>query len=156
MWPKEKPETFLNRVLCLHKIEMLWQCNTGNHKTVPWKPLLKQLNQTVLHGINLEFQLMPIICYQLRPSHLLKPKLSLPWLFPWTIWRWKQFVSIIWFNVVTNHSQKKVWIEFVRLIISEAWQRRGLTTSASMINADSQDLSWSLTFPGKFKVTSLS
>ena len=141
-------EPFLSWFLHLHKLEMLWQCNTETTRLYPGKLFLQHLSQAVLHGVNLEFQLVYTICYQLRPSHFLKPKLPLAWLFAGTIWRWKQFVNIIWFNMVTNDFQKKVWIGFVRLIISKAWLRRGMAISACLINAGLQNLSRSLAFPG--------
>lgn len=43
MQSKGALEPFLNQFLRLHKLEMLWQCNTGNHKTVPWKTLFKAI-----------------------------------------------------------------------------------------------------------------
>lgn len=146
MWPKGPLEPFLNQFLCLHKC---FGCATlETTRLYPGKPFLTQLNQTLLHGVNLEFQLVHTICYQLRPSHFLKPKLPLAWLFALTVWRWKQFVNIIWFNRMTNGFQKEVWVEFVRLIVSEPWLRRGLAISARWINADLQDLSWSVAFSG--------
>lgn len=36
-------EPFLNQFLHPRKLEMPWQCNTGNHKTVPWKTLFKAI-----------------------------------------------------------------------------------------------------------------
>lgn len=107
----------------------------------------------MLYGINLEFQLVLIICHPLSPSHLLKPKLPFPCLFPWTVWRWKQFVNIIWFNMMTNHSQKEVWIDFVGLIISEAWLGRGwlLQLARSMQICRTWAGPWH--FQGRFKIT---
>lgn len=107
----------------------------------------------MLYGINLEFQLVITICHPLSPSHLLKPKLPFPCLFPWTVWRWKQFVNIIWFNMMANHSQKKVWIDFVRLIISEAWLGRGLLLQLAQSMQICRTWAGPWHFQGKFKIT---
>lgn len=42
MWAKVTPEPSLNLFLHLHKLELPWQCNTGN-KIVPWKTLFKAI-----------------------------------------------------------------------------------------------------------------
>lgn len=122
MWAKGTPEPSLKPVPPLHK-NSFGSVTLETRRLYPGKLFLKQLSQTVLHGVNLESQLVHPICYELWPSHLLKPNLAC--LFAWRVKRWMQFVNIIWFNMMTNDFQKKLWIGFVRVIISEAWLRRG-------------------------------
>lgn len=40
---KKALEPILNWFLYVHKLDMLWQRNTGNHQTVHWKNLFKAI-----------------------------------------------------------------------------------------------------------------